>query len=234
MESKPTVYAVDNDHSTTTFIRNLAEKMNLECETHASGLEFLDTFDGGKHGCLILALRIVDISGPQIQRRLINRGITIPVIFVTAYGTVPVIVRVMRDGALSVLEKPIVEQELWDAIQEAIRLDRRRRQEKACAEQLKARFATVTEKEHVVLELLLEGKRNPEIAESLGLSIRTVELRRKRLMKELQVRSLVELAQIAVAAGNGFAAPANHPWCVTCSRRSECMNDPATRSFEPR
>ncbi|MCX7427624.1 MAG: response regulator [Planctomycetia bacterium] len=234
MESKPTVYAVDNDHSTTTFIRNLAEKMNLECRTHSSGLEFLDTFDRGGHGCLILALRIADISGPQIQRRLINRGIPLPVIFVTAHATVPVIVRVMRDGALAVLEKPIVEQELWDAIQEAIRLDRRRQREKQCAEQLKTRFAAVTGKEHVVMDLLLEGNRNPEIAESLRLSIRTVELRRNRLMKKLQVRSLVELAQIAVATGNGFAAPANHSWCATCPRRSECMIDPAAGSFEPR
>jgi FixJ family two-component response regulator len=233
MESKPTVYAVDNDHSTTTFIRNLAEKMNLECQTHVSGLEFLDTFDGDTPGCLILALRIADISGPQIQRRLISRGVSTPVIFATAHATVPVIVRVMRDGALAVLEKPIVEQELWDAIQEAIRVDHRRRQDRQCAEQLKSRFVTVTPREHVVMDLLLEGKRNPEIAESLRLSIRTIELRRNRLMKKLQVRSLVELAQIAAAAGNGFAAPANRPWCAACPRRSECMIDPAARLFEP-
>jgi FixJ family two-component response regulator len=230
MESKPTVYAVDNDRSVTTFIRNLAEKMNLECQTHSSGLEFLDAFDDGKPGCLILALRIADISGPQIQRRLISRGISIPVIFATAHGTLPVVVRVMRDGATSVLEKPIVEQELWDAIQEAISLDRRRRREKACVEQLRSRFAAVTGREHAVLELLVQGRRNPEIAESLGLSIRTVELRRKRLMKKLNVRSLVELAQLAMIAGDGLATPANRPWCSDCPRRCDCMTDPAARS----
>jgi FixJ family two-component response regulator len=230
MKLKPTVSVVDNDDSTTNFIRDVAEKMNLECEVHTSGFDFLETFDSGKPGCLILAVRIADISGPQIQRRLIASEIDIPVIFVTAHATVPVIVRVMRDGAVSVLEKPIVEQELWDTIQEALRLDSQRQQERARVEHLKARFGQVTAKEHVVLDLLLEGKRSNEIAESLGVSVRTVEFRRNRLMEKLDAHSLIELAQIGMTAGNGFAISSNHQWCSTCPERSTCMRRAAARS----
>lgn len=226
MELKPTVYAVDNDHSTTNFVRNLAEKMNLECKAHTSGLEFLETFDGGKPGCLILAVRIADISGPQIQRHLITRAIDIPVIFVTGHATVPVIVRVMREGALSVLEKPIVEQELWDKIQEALRLDNQQRQERQYAEQLKTRFAAVTAKEHMVLELLLEGKTNKDIAKELEIAIRTVELRRNGLMKKLEARSLVELVQIGMSVGNGFSLCPNPHLCSRYSRHPLYITGP--------
>ncbi|HBO43955.1 MAG TPA: hypothetical protein DD670_08495 [Planctomycetaceae bacterium] len=124
-------------------------------------------------------------------------------VFVTAHATVPVVVRVLRDGALSVLEKPLCEQELWDAMQEAVHVDLQRRAKRGHQQRLQAKLASVTRREHDVFGLLLAGKTTREIAEALNISIRTVELRRGRLMKKLEADSLVELIRIGLITGNG-------------------------------
>ena len=208
--ARSTVYVVDNDVATANFVRNLAERMDLVCEIFSSGLEFLDAFDPSKPCCLVLAVRIADISGPQIQRRLLTMGIEMPLVFVTGHATVSVVVQVMRDGALSVLEKPLVEQELWDAIQEAVRVGVEWRAERGYQARLQAKLATVTRREHDVFALLLAGKTNREIAKALNISIRTVELRRSRLLKKLEARSLVELIRIGLITGNGTSSWDGH------------------------
>lgn len=208
---KPIVYVVDNDVSTRNYVRDLAERMDLACEMYNSGLEFLEAFDASKSSCLVLAVRIADISGPQIQRRLRSQGIETPLIFVSAHATVPIVVRVMREGALSVLEKPIVEQELWDGIQESVRLDEHRRADRKLEDGLRSKLAKLTRREHDVLELLLQGKTNRQIAKILEVSIRTIELRRSRLMEKLEARSLVELITIGMTVGNGFSGRVARP-----------------------
>jgi len=175
MSDKPTVFVVDHDPATRDAVRDLAAEMGLHCEAYASGFDFLDHFDRRRHGCLVMEVRILDVSGPQIQRRLASEGVKIPIIFLAAETSVPVVVRVMRDGAVHFFEKPFDPQELWEAVQNAIWADRRRRDAEKQRKDLDRKFSTLRHEEREVLRMVLEGKPNKEIARAQHVSVRTVE-----------------------------------------------------------
>jgi len=187
------VYVVDNDAASRELVARLARSMDLACQQFDSGLKFLEGYDAVGAGCLVTACRVADISGLQIQRRLLDTESSLPVIFVTAHASVNLAVRAMRAGAIDVLEKPCNEQELWEDIQHAIRLSEFREQQRVVRDEWMARLETLTPEERETLDLLLQGAGNRKIASNLGVTLRTVEARRQRVMEKLQVETLVEL-----------------------------------------
>jgi len=212
MSGKPTVFVVDHDPSTRDAVRDLAAEMRLDCKPYASGFEFLDNFDRDRHGCLVLEVRILDVSGPQIQRRLAAEGVKIPMIFLAAETSVPVVVRVMREGALHFFEKPFDAEGLWEAIQNAVWLDRNRREEEKRLRALQRKFSTLRPEEREVLRMVLEGRPNREIARVQDVSVRTVEARRSHLMQKLDAGSVVELVQAAFSVnGHLSRSPGEAP-----------------------
>lgn len=155
----------------------------------------------------MLEVRIPDVNGLEIQERLAAQGAVIPVVFLTTQTTVSIAVRAMRVGAVHFMEKPFREHELWDTVQEAILLDARRRRAAERCETLEGQLAQLTPKEQQVLEMIAEGKSKQVIASKAGISVRTVELRRSRLMKKLGLSNLIELVVFALSACNGHAEP---------------------------
>lgn len=209
MKSEPTVFVIDADGHTRDAVRSLVYMMNLRCETHASGQGFLDGFSPSQPGCAVLEVRIPDINGLDIQSRLVARGAMMPLVFLASPSTVSIAVRAMRAGALHFLEKPFREHELWDAIQEAIALDRKRRAEHHHRQRLDGRLERLTAKERQILEMIALGKPKKLMAAELGVCVRTIELRRNDIMRKLDVTTATDLVRFAVLACE--------PWTVGLS-----------------
>jgi two-component system, LuxR family, response regulator FixJ len=210
MHAEPVVFVVDDDVAACRKICELVGMMNLSCEVFSSGQEFLNQFDRTRSGCLVTELKVPGVGGLQIQQRLGMLQAIIPVIFVTAYGTLPIAVRALRAGAFHFLEKPIHEQELWDAIQEAVAMDQERRNSARREEDIRARVAALTIKEEQVLKMIADGMPNRVIAKELDVSIRTIEGRRATLMKKLGLNVPEELLRFAMAACNGHSNGNGH------------------------
>jgi two-component system, LuxR family, response regulator FixJ len=196
----PTVFVVDPDPSTGQTTRELLDGSGMGCELYRSGREFLTAYRDDRPGCLVLEQRIPDMSGLQLQHRLAASGAVLPLVFVTASPDVSTAVEIMRGGAVHVLEKPIRSIELLEAIQEAIALDRSRRLAKNHQTRLKNLTDALTRNERQVLELIAAGRSVKAIAAELELCVRAVELRRKSLMKKLEVESSLELMRFSVIA----------------------------------
>ena len=210
--SPPTVFVLDGDSIVRSRIANLAQTMQLRCEPFASGQDFLDTFDLTRPGCLVTEVRTPVVSGLEVQRRLAMQESSLPVIFLSAHGTVPLIVRAMRLGAINFLEKPPDEHELWEAIQEGIQEDAMRRQVKEKERPAQEMIASLEPHERLMLELIGQGTALREVAGYLGVSVRTVEIRRRKLMQKVNADSYVELLRFAFTVldtdedGNGEAS----------------------------
>ena len=199
MTKPATVHVVDDDRDTLRPITKVVEAIGLEARTYSSAREFLDQYEHAGPACLVLDVRLPEMSGVALQQRLIEDEIDIPTIVISAYADVRIAVQAMRNGARNFLEKPFRMQELTDSIQEAIRQDQenwRRRQE---TEQARSRFSQLRPKERQVMEMVVAGKTNKMIAEELGVSIRTIENRRARMMKKLEVASRAELMALSAA-----------------------------------
>jgi FixJ family two-component response regulator len=205
MKNEPTVFLVDADGATRDAVRNLAYTMNLPCEAYSTGQDFLDAYAPSRPGCVVLEVRIPEVNGLEIQERLAAQGSVIPVVFLTTQATVSIAVRAMRAGAVHFLEKPFREHELWDTIQEAIVLDAKRRRAVAEQEQVDDQLAKLTAKERQVLEMIAAGSSKEAIASEAGVSVRTIELHRNRVIKKLGFRCLTELVLFATTACNGHA-----------------------------
>ena len=198
MNTVPTIFVVEPDPATCESIKKIAGLLALGCETYASGQEFLDAFDRHQPGCLVLEIRIPGMNGLQIQQKLVEAGVTLPVIFLTGWASVSIAVHVMRSGALHFLEKPFHEHDLWAAIQEAIQIDQERRKARSVQEAMEARLSILTEKEFAVLELLTDCKSKQAMAEELGVSVRTIEHHRTQLMRKLKTNSIAGLLRFAL------------------------------------
>jgi RNA polymerase sigma factor (sigma-70 family) len=188
---------VDDDPAV---LRSLAELLRVlfpRVETFASAAEFLAAYDPKRPGCLVLDIAMPGMSGLDLQRKLIEDKIDLPVVFITGQGSVQMAVGAMQAGAVNFLEKPFHEQELSDSITAALEIDARNRSRKARRQKLRDRLSHLNEGEHAVLDLILDGKLNKEIAETLGISVRTVEDRRSRLMKKMGAKSVAELVRLA-------------------------------------
>lgn len=193
-----TVFVLDGDTASCEAVRQLVCTMNLPCEIYNSGQEFLNAYDDSRRGCLITELRVPEVSGMQVQRTLRGRGSRLPVIFLVSRADVSIAVETLRNGAIHFLEKPFRAHELWNAIQEAIDFDQEWREERDCQQALDRRTSGLTTREREVLESLGQGRSSHDIATAMGVSTRTVEMHRARLMQKLEVTSLRELMQIAI------------------------------------
>jgi two-component system, LuxR family, response regulator FixJ len=194
----PTVFLVDDDPATLRALTTTIKVVFPHVEAFLSAADFLAAYKPTQSGCLVLDVAMPGMNGLELHRKLIRDKISLPVVFVTGHGNVPMAVEAMQMGAVNFLEKPVQEQSLWDSIRKAIELDvqtRRRRERRQMAEE---RLSRLTRGEHEVLNLILEGKLNKEIAALLGLSTRTVEDRRAKLMKKMDAGCLAELIQMVM------------------------------------
>lgn len=196
--SEPTVFIVDDDQAVARSLRWLIESVRLKVETFPSAQAFLDGYDVTSSGCLVLDVRMPGMSGLDLQEILVAQRIHVPIIFITGHGDVQMAVRAVQAGAFDFVEKPFNDQDLLDRIQKAIARDADQRTKDAQRAQLRALFASLTPREREVLDLVVEGMSNKAIANSLGLSAKTVEVHRAKVMDKLHARSISDLVKMAM------------------------------------
>ncbi|MBX3646974.1 MAG: response regulator transcription factor [Rhodocyclaceae bacterium] len=197
--SDATVFIVDDDQAVARSLRWLIETVRLKVETFASAQAFLDGYDASKPGCLVLDVRMPGMSGLELQERLAaRRAYHVPIIFITGHGDVQMAVRAVQAGAYDFVEKPFNDQDLLDRIQRAIVFDAEQRGKEVQRAQLRALFASLTPREREVLDRVVEGLSNKAIANTLGLSAKTVEVHRAKVMEKMQARSLSDLVKMAM------------------------------------
>lgn len=197
-EPAPTIYIVDDDEAVRNSLRFLLKSVGLVGQTLAAANEFLDTYQPQQPGCLILDVRMPGMSGLELQQQLNLRGAIIPVIFITGHGDVPMAVEAMQHGAFDFLQKPFRDQDLLDRIQRALERDARNRAALAQHERIRASFHSLTPRERQVLGLMTRGKANKVMAAELGVSQRTVEIHRARVMDKTGAASLAQLVRMAM------------------------------------
>ena len=191
----PCVFLVDDDPAVRTSVTLLLTSMGHPVDSFESAQQFLDAYRDDRPGCLLVDVRMPGLSGLELQGRLKAVGITLPVIVITGYGDIPMAVRAMQAGAVTFLEKPFREQELWENVQRAIELDTEQRRRATHRAEWQQRLAHLTVAERQVLDRVVAGHPNKQIAAELGVSQRTVEVRRANVMRKMQVNSVVELAR---------------------------------------
>lgn len=197
--SDATVFIVDDDQAVARSLRWLIETVRLKVETFASAQAFLDGYDESKPGCLVLDVRMPGMSGLELQERLAaRRAYHVPIIFITGHGDVQMAVRAVQAGAFDFVEKPFNDQDLLDRIQRAIAFDAERRGKEVQRAQLRSLFSSLTPREREVLDRVVEGMSNKAIANTLGLSAKTVEVHRAKVMEKMHARSLSDLVKMAM------------------------------------
>jgi RNA polymerase sigma factor (sigma-70 family) len=200
-EEQPTVFVVDDDRSVGYSIELLLRSVGIQARTFLSAQEFLLAYEPGIHGCLVLDVRMPGMSGIELQDHLGEMGSTLPIIFVTAHGDVPMAVDAMKAGAVDFIQKPFRDQDLLDKVTQALDLSARTHAEQAEVAEIQGRLASLTPRETEVMELVVAGKPNKKIARALGISQRTVEIHRARVMEKMKVRSVSILVQLVMRAG---------------------------------
>lgn len=196
MSDSGKVYIVDDDEAMRDAVGLLMESLDLEYEAFASGTEFLETVDPTWKGCVVLDIRMPLMSGLEVQKRLNDRQIELPVVFITGHGDVASAVQAMREGAIGFAQKPLNDQELIDYINEALGKDRERRTNQGRRAAAEHKLVDLTNREREILDLVLEGRPSKVIAIDLGVSQRTVETHRTNIMRKLGVRSVAELFNV--------------------------------------
>ena len=196
----PVVHVVDDDIGVRESLSLLLRSDGHRCETYDSATEFLDRYQSGGADCLVADIRMPGTSGLELQQILIDRDIDLPIVFITGHGDVSMAVDAMKAGALDFLQKPFRDQELLDRVAEALRVAAERRAGNLELEEIRRRLARLTPREAEVMEHVVRGSANKVIAMDLGVSQRTVELHRARVMRKAQVRSLAELVRLAERA----------------------------------
>ncbi len=197
--SEPIVYVVDDDQSIRHAMELLLRSVNLPHRIFASGTEFLDAYREGMSGCLVLDIRMPGLGGLELQERLAERDCSLPIIFITGFGDVPMAVEAIQKGAFDFIEKPFRDQDLLDCVGKALESDETRRREREAARDIRDRVTRLTGREREVLDLVVTGKANKVIAHELGVSQRTVEIHRARVMEKMEARSLAELVRMHMA-----------------------------------
>ena len=196
VELRSTVFIVDDDISIREALCALVRSAGLTAQAFSSAIEFLDAEHPEVPACLVLDVRLPGLSGLELQRELARAGIQIPIIFISGHGDIPMTVRAMKAGAVEFLPKPIREQELLDAIIQAIDSDRAARRDRAELSGLRARFANLTPRENEVVSKVTHGLLNKQIAADLGVTEVTVKLHRRHIMDKMQASSLAELVRM--------------------------------------
>ena len=193
----PTVFIVDDDRGMRQAVQDLVESVGLRAESFATGLELLNKKRTSDPCCLVLDVRLPQMSGLDFQRRLAEIGMRIPIIFITAHGDIPMSVRALKSGAVEFLAKPFRDQDLLDAIQQALQRDRVALEQEAEVHDVRRRYQALTSREREVMALVVSGKLNKEIASEIGASEATVKIHRGNVMQKMQAGSIVELVRIA-------------------------------------
>ncbi len=196
--SEPTVFIVDDDLAVARSLRWLIESVQIKVETFASAQAFLDGYDAAKPGCLVLDVRMPGMSGIELQERLTAQRIRVPIIFITGHGDVQMAVRAVQAGAFDFIEKPFNDQDLLDRMQRAISFDAERRGRDSQRAQLSALIASLTPREREVMDLVVEGMSNKAVANTLGLSAKTVEVHRAKVMEKMNARSVSDLVKMSM------------------------------------
>jgi len=197
--SKSTVYIVDDDQAIRHAMELLMRSVGLDYEIFHSGDDFLSNHSNDRAGCLVLDIRMPGLGGLELQEKLNESGSTLPVIFITGHGDVPMAVEAMQKGAVDFIQKPFRDQELLDRIGEALKTDQERRSAREEKTEVLIRIEKLTNRERQVLDLVVTGKPNKVIAYELGVSQRTVEIHRARVMEKMQAKSLADLVRMHLA-----------------------------------
>jgi len=198
---EPTVFVVDDDRAMRESLSWLLDSVGLRVRSYATAADFLAEHDPAQPGCLVLDVRMPGMSGLDLQAELARRGVELPTIVITGHAEVSMAVRAVKAGAIDFIEKPFSDQLLLDRVRQALEIDLEAREVRRRREDARRRLATLTTREREVLNLVVAGKANKEIASALGVSTKTVEVHRAHVMSKMCVDSLAELIRITLLAG---------------------------------
>jgi len=200
MESKGTVYVVDDDPGVRGALKRLTEEVSLPCEAFGTANQFLEAYDPASPGCLVLDVRMPGMSGIELHKRLVAEGVTIPVIMISGHGNIPMAVGAMRRGAIDFMDKPVDPQSLLDGIQQALARDAETRRAKAERDAIAARVARLTPREREVVDLVVTGMVNKQIAAQLGVSPQAIDAQRVKAMNKMRANNVPELVRLMITA----------------------------------
>lgn len=194
-QDSPLIYIVVDDDAMRGLLARMLQPTGLAYALYPSAAAFLEDYDRSRHSCLVTDIAMPGMSGLDLQRRLAEQGAEIPLIFITGSGDVPMAVQAIKAGATDFIQKPFRDRDLIERIDNALDVDREKKQRRASERRLRERLALLTDRETEVMHRVVRGQANKVIAMDLGLSLRTVEIHRARLMRKLEVRSLAELVR---------------------------------------
>ena len=199
MPPDATVFVVDDDEAVRRFLCGLIGSVGLRAEAYASAQDFLEAYQSGRPGCLLLDIRMPGMSGLELQRELVERAPDLPVIILTGHGNVQVAVHAMKAGAVDFIEKPFNNELLLDRIQKAVAKSLRADSNRVRQDEISDRIRRLTAREHQVLDLVVAGQTNKGIARHLDISERTVEIHRAKVMEKMRAKSLADLVKMVAA-----------------------------------